>query len=141
MSSAREELTGTANEPGKYGTQYRFQQVYGSLPVHGRTVVLFVDLAGNIQSLRTNYLPLAAYHEQLTARPGITKEAAVRALKPQYKGARFSTPVLCVYSLDSHAQDPVLAYKVGFQKAGEEHTAFLDAATGDVLCIQSHTVY
>lgn len=128
----KDEFSVTKVNESKYMNSYKLQQIYNSIPVYGREMIVVTDKEGNTTSIGGNYL------KDLNIRTHASigqVQAASSALKSFENGAKVSNNELTIYTLDDVT--PTLCWKVTVngRKNGEAayEDIFVDASTGSIV--------
>lgn len=113
-------------------TSYKLQQVYNSVPLYGREMVVVTDKQGNATSVNGNYLK----DVKVNTTPQITENAVSKyALNAYGKNSKILSNELTIYSLND--VNPTLCWKVTVKKADTKKAStvdsFIDASNGNVL--------
>lgn len=116
----------------KYLTSYKLQQMYNSIPLYGREIIVVTDKDGNTTSIGGNYLK----DVKIDTNPSIGQvEANSYALKEFEKDAKVSTSELIIYSLNDIT--PTLCWKVTTSgtKDGKAISMdiFVNASNGEII--------
>lgn len=115
-----------------YLTSYKLQQVFNSVPLYGRELVVVTDNDGNTTSVNGNYLK----DVDVNTTPEITENAVANYVSNAYgSDAKADGTELTIYSLDD--VKPTLCWKVTIEQSKDEKTSvlnsFIDASTGKVI--------
>lgn len=116
----------------KYLTSYKLQQVYNSIPVYGREMVVVTDKEGTTTSVGGNYLK----DINVPTSPVLNSETALASVKEKYgTDSTVSNEELVVYSLNE--KTPTLCWKVEVSGVKEDKSytvnAFVNALNGTMV--------
>lgn len=114
-----------------YITSYRLQQLFHSIPVYGRELIVATDKAGNTTSVGGNYLKDLSIDTTAT----VAKADAVVSALASFENATAGATELTIYTLND--VEPTLCWKVTVSGTKEGKDAykdvFVNATTGDVV--------
>ncbi len=125
VNDPKEELRWRSTTKDKYGTSFRFEQMYKNIPIYGMDIVVSVDTNGKTSSLYSSFTA----DINLNTTPAISEESVTDTLSQQGYSCEEGSS-LCVYIDDS---EPKLAWNVNAIFEGEPYTVLVDAKSGSIL--------